>query len=70
MRFRENILSEYHKEFQVLFITNIGQLEEGEELIVEVAPKEKLNKTRARTWRQVEQAEQTQKSPAKSPKQK
>ena len=56
---------------KVPFITNIGQLEEGEELIMEVAPKEKLNKTKARTWRQVEKdAEKTEKSPAKAPKQK
>ena len=46
------------RNFNVPFITNIGQLEEGEELIVAVAPKEKLNKTKARTWRQIEQAEQ------------
>ena len=54
----------------VPFITNIEKLEEGEELILEVAQKEKQQKPRARTWRQVEQEEKTKKSPAKSPKQK
>ena len=39
----------------VPFITNIGQLEEGEELIVEVVQKEKQQKPRARTWGHVEQ---------------
>ena len=56
---------------KVPFITNIGKLEEGEELIVEVAHKEKQQKPKARTWRQIEQeAAKTQKSPAKSLKQK
>ena len=50
----------------VPFITNIDKLEEGEELILEVAHKEKKQKPKARTWRQVE--EEAQKSAAKSPK--
>ena len=54
----------------VPFITNIEKLEEGEELILEVAQKEKQQKPRARTWRQVEQEEKIKKSSAKSPKQK
>ena len=49
------------RNFNVPFITNDGDLEEGEELIVEVAPKAKLDKKRNRTWRQVEQDEKTRK---------
>ena len=48
------------RNFNVPFITNDGDLAEGEELIVEVAPKAKLVKKRNRTWRQVEQDEKTE----------
>ena len=55
---------------KVPFITNIGKLEEGEELILEVAHKEKQQKPKARTWRQIDQEEQAKStSAAKSPKQ-
>ena len=52
----------------VPFITNIDKLEEGEELILEIAHKEKKQKQKARTWRQVEQEEEAQKAATKSPK--
>ena len=59
------------RNFKIPFLTNSAQLEEGEELILQVATREKAAKPKARTWRQVEKdAEKTEKSPAKAPKQK